>query len=56
VAPKTESLQKEIDVIQKGLQHRPFHPESDAHRVFQESLQQKIKAVKEKLPYIDFKN
>lgn len=55
IDPKTALLQKEIDTIQKGLQHRPFHPESEAHREFQESLQQKIKAVKEKLPYIDFR-
>lgn len=55
VDPKTALLQKEIDTIQKGLQHRPFHPESEGHREFQESLQQKIKAVNEKLPYIDFR-
>ena len=54
VAPKTESLQKEIDVIQKGLRHRPFHPKSEAHQVFQESLQQKIDAVMAQLPDVRF--
>ena len=46
----TITLQKEIDVIQKGLQHKPFHPESEAHQVFMKSLQQKIEALKAHLP------
>jgi len=51
----TVALQKEIDIIQKGFQHKPFHPESEAHQVFLKSLQQKIEALKVKLPYLDFK-
>lgn len=54
VDSKTESLQKEIDVIQKGLRHKPFHPDSKAHGEFQESLQQKIDAVKLQFPRIHF--
>lgn len=50
VDQNTVTLQKEIDVIQKGLRHKPFHPKSDAHREFQESLQQKIDALKTRLP------
>ncbi|MBL4664147.1 MAG: GSCFA domain-containing protein [Flavobacteriaceae bacterium] len=41
VDSKTEVLQKEIDVIQKGLKHRPFHPKSDAYIAFQGTLQKK---------------
>ena len=54
VDPETDSLQKEIDVIQKGLRHEPFHPDSNAHVEFKESLQQKIDAVLVKLPKIRF--
>jgi hypothetical protein len=50
VDQNTLTLQKEIDVIQKGLQHKPFHPESEGHQVFLKSLQQKIEALKAHLP------
>jgi lysophospholipase L1-like esterase len=54
VSSETDALQKEIDSIQKGLQHRPFVPDSDSHRAFQNQLQKKIKAISEKLPHVDF--
>ncbi len=54
IAPETEQLQKEIDTIQKGLQHRAFYPSGEAHLKFQQSLQQKIRNVKKKLPFVKF--
>ncbi len=54
VSSETDSLQKEIDSIQKGLRHRPFVPNSDSHRAFQKQLQNKIKSITEKLPHVDF--
>lgn len=54
IDPTTAALQKEIDVIQKGLRHKPFHPESEAHLMFKESLQKKIDDLKAKLPDVFF--
>jgi len=50
IAEETETLQKEIDTIQRGLQHRPFNAESDTHLKFQQSLRQKISILQTKLP------
>jgi len=44
----------EIDSIQKGLQHRAFNPETEAHQKFLASLKAKIVAVQEKWPHIQF--
>lgn len=54
IANKTEQLQREIDSIQRGLLHRAFNPESDAHLKFQQNLQQKIEKVKKELPFVNF--
>jgi len=54
VDPKTAVLQREIDVVQKGLLHRPFHPNSEAHKQFLKSLDEKIAALKVRLPYLQF--
>jgi GSCFA family len=54
IASETETLQKEIDTIQKGLQHRPFNPESVSHKVFLEKLQEKITTVQKRISHINF--
>lgn len=54
IASETEALQKQIDTIQRGLQHRPFHPESSSFEAFQQDLQKKIEAIQEQLPHINF--
>lgn len=47
ISNKTENLQKEIDVVQKGLLHKPFNPNSAAHKSFKEKLTHKIKKLKD---------
>lgn len=54
IASETEPLQKEIERIQAGLDHRPFHPEGDAHQSFLKNLQQKIESLQKAHPYITF--
>ncbi len=46
IHPKTASIQKEVATIQKGLNHRPFNPDSKQHQQFTTSLEQKISALK----------
>jgi len=54
IASETKETQKEIALIQRGLQHRPFFPESESHKVFSEGLQKKIKVITERFPHIKF--
>ena len=54
IAAETKQLQKEIGVIQSGLQHKPFYPESKAHQDFMEALNKKKKALQKKKPRIKF--
>lgn len=44
----------EVDAIQKGLQHRPFNPNSKAHQKFVENLEAKIEKVQVQFPHISF--
>ena len=44
----------EVDAIQKGMQHRPFHPESEQHQSFMESLEKKITYLQGEYPNIKF--
>ena len=47
-------LMKEICSIQKGLQHRPFNPNTESHQKFLNQLDLKIKAIKNQYPFIKF--
>lgn len=51
---KSLSLLKEIDNLQKGLAHRPLHPELGNDKNLQKSLLKKIQILKEKEPALDF--
>ena len=42
IAESTISIQKEVDIIQKGLAHKPFNPTSEQHQLFLANLHQKI--------------
>ena len=53
-ATETEELQKEIAVIQTGLLHRPFNPESVAHQLFLKKLQERINAIQLQIPTVKF--
>ena len=54
VSSSTKPLQKEIDIIQKGLAHRPFHPERKEHLEFIKQLQQRIDKLQISHPSIEF--
>lgn len=52
----TRAIMQEWKVIRKGLEHRPFHPESEAYRKFLSQIVLKINQLKEKLPYFEVQN
>lgn len=45
---------KEIAAIQKGLNHRPFNPNSEAHQQFLDGIQSRIKNLKNRFPKLNF--
>lgn len=47
-------LMNEICSIQKGLQHRPFNPNTENHQKFLNQLDLKIKTIKNQYPFIKF--
>ncbi len=50
----SEPTMKTVDTIQKGLAHKPFNPQSDAHKAFMSKLDDSIKNIKEKYSHISF--
>lgn len=50
---ETMEIIREWKEIKKGLEHKPFRPESEAYRVFLSQIVLKINRIKEKLPYFD---
>ncbi|TDS11974.1 GSCFA family protein [Maribacter caenipelagi] len=48
------AVMRKVDEVQRGLQHRAFNPEGDAHQIFLKSLAQKIAYIKKDYPFMDF--
>lgn len=45
---------KEVDVIQKGINHRPFNPNSEAHQKFLKNLDKKKETLTKAFPLMKF--
>lgn len=54
IATETQAIMREVDTIQKGLNHRPFNPESRKHLDFLSKLQEKISELQKLYPEIIF--
>jgi hypothetical protein len=54
IAEESYSIMKEIETIQKGLQHRPFNPNSESHQQFLSKLQDKMVKIQKQFPNIQF--
>ena len=54
VSESVFGLMNEICFIQKGLQHRPFNPNTENHQKFLNQLDLKIKTIKNQYPFIKF--
>lgn len=53
IEPSAQQLMKEISVIMAAKAHKPFHPDSEAHRKFLAVNFEKARQLKEKYPYIE---
>ncbi|MDO5607935.1 MAG: GSCFA domain-containing protein [Capnocytophaga sp.] len=49
---ETRQEMKNIQQIKQGLAHRPFNPDTEAHRIFSENLHRKITDFKTKYPHL----
>ncbi|WP_304199435.1 GSCFA domain-containing protein [Flavobacterium alvei] len=54
ISDESHSIMKEIETIQKGLQHRPFNPNSESHQQFLSKLQDKMMQIQKQFPQIQF--
>jgi lysophospholipase L1-like esterase len=54
ISEESHSIMKEVETIQKGLQHRPFNPNSESHQQFLSKLQDKITRLQKRFPKIQF--
>ncbi|WP_010178858.1 GSCFA domain-containing protein [Aquimarina agarilytica] len=50
----TQKTIKQVSEIQRGLQHKAFNPNSEAHKKFMASLSDKIKKLTTQFPFIKF--
>ncbi|WP_299777396.1 GSCFA domain-containing protein [uncultured Formosa sp.] len=50
----TTSIMKEVQIIQSGLQHKPFNASSKEHQKFLVNLNKRITAIQEKISGINF--
>ncbi|WP_046756170.1 GSCFA domain-containing protein [Kordia jejudonensis] len=54
ISHESEKTMQEIETIQKGLLHKPFNPNSEAHQQFLANLQAKIAQLQQQFPEIAF--
>jgi len=54
ISEDASPVMDEVDTIQKGLLHRPFNAESEAHQKFKTSLRAKITYLQERFPFMKF--
>ena len=54
VSQNAEAVMEEVDTIQKGLNHKPFNSQSEAHLKFLETLNFKKKSIQSRYTHITF--
>lgn len=54
ITDEASNTMKMVDEVQKGLQHRPFNPESEAHKNFLQNLEAKKTQLYSNFPHILF--
>jgi len=54
ISENSHSVMKEVSNIQKALQHKPFHPQSEHHQQLVVKIQDKAKALQQQYPHMQF--
>lgn len=54
ISEDSNKIMDEVDIIQKGQQHKPFNPNSESHLAFLKNLEISKQQLELKLPFIKF--
>ncbi|WP_281336599.1 GSCFA domain-containing protein [Flavobacterium eburneipallidum] len=54
ISEEIHPVMEQVCSIQKGLQHRSFHPNSESHQQFLSKLQDKMRQIQKQFPQIQF--
>ena len=54
ISAEATALMKKVEQLQKGLLHRPFNRESDAHQKFLQDLEKKKQELQRQWPHMEF--
>lgn len=54
VSQNAEVVMEAVNTIQKGLNHKPFNPNSEAHKQFRQNLSERIVKLQSQFPHIIF--
>lgn len=54
IDPHSFPIMEAVEQVQKGLQHRPFNPESEKHQIFLKNLDSMIQKLRSAYPHMDF--
>ena len=54
IAEEANPIMQEVASIQKGMAHRPFHPQSISHTKFLQNLSEKAAQLKAQFPFMNF--
>ncbi|GLB52804.1 hypothetical protein NBRC110019_18440 [Neptunitalea chrysea] len=54
ISEETRTTMNEVESISKGLAHRPFNPNSEAHQLFLQKLADRVAALEKENPFIQF--
>lgn len=54
ISEKAQTIMEKVAEIQKGLQHRPFNPDSEQYKVFVKSLEKKITYLQQEYQFMNF--
>lgn len=54
ISETSYSTMDEVAAIQKGLQHRPFNPDSESHQKFLQQLSKNIDVLQNQFPFVEF--
>ncbi|MGB5436762.1 MAG: GSCFA domain-containing protein [Maribacter sp.] len=54
ISEECNGVMDQVEAIQKGLQHKPFHADSKEHKEFLKSLNTKITYLQQQYPFMEF--
>ncbi|WP_298554071.1 GSCFA domain-containing protein [uncultured Algibacter sp.] len=54
VSDESSKVMDDVDAIQKGLQHKPFNPQSQSYKAFLQNIEAKTKTLQSQFPFIKF--